>query len=572
MKNCLKGVLILTMSLVVVFATATAAWAAVWIDGTELTSGVAFNGEEGTATYDEDNGTLSLNNFVYSGTSGISADGALTIDLIGENRVSAADGSAVESNESLTIQGDGALYAEGKGESYDGIMTYGDLTITGENTTVTAKSECSNGITSYEDITIDNATVKAEGKYDGISAVDTYVDDDIYDGSITITGGNVEAKGENYGIWAGNVLTIGDSEVSAEGREGGIYTDEDVTIKDSEVSATGESYDGINVKGALTITGETTTVTAKSTYGNGIISYGNITVDDATVKSEGGYRGIIAFDENINDDKVVVIAITGGTVEAKGTGWVDDGIHSDDGIIPRGICSDGDITITDSTVTAEGVAEGISLYDDLTIKDSTVTAVGEELYGIDTMGNIVIDNSTVKAEGKCNGMSAGGVYADDDIYDGMMTITNSTVEAKGESYYGILASFGLTIDNATVKAEGGTSGICTEGDLTVEASAMTVKGDNWDIWTKGDITIVGGTLTASGGKDGVFSEEGVVSIDTDKTPGLSHPPIHYYPVVSDPVEEPTEVESPKTFDGGIALQIAMTALALTGSAWLIKKD
>lgn len=335
MKNCLKGVLILTMSLVVVFATATAAWAAVWIDGTELTSGVAFNGEEGTATYDEDNGTLSLNNFVYSGTSGISADGALTIDLIGENRVSAADGSAVESNENLTIQGDGALYAEGKGESYDGIITYGDLTITGENTTVTAKSECSNGIISYEDITIDNATVKAEGKYDGISAVDTYVDDDIYDGSITITGGNVEAKGENYGIWAGNVLTIGDSEVSA---------------------------------------------------------------------------------------------------------------------------------------------------------------------------------------------------------------------------------------------EGGTSGICTEGDLTVEASAMTVKGVNWDIWTKGDITIVGGTLTASGGKDGVFSEEGVVSIDTDKTPGLSRPSIHYYPVVSDPVEEKTEVESPETFDGGIVLQIAMTALALTGSAWLMKRD
>ena len=37
-------------------------------------------------------------------------------------------------------------------------------------------------------------------------------------------------------------------------------------------------------------------------------------------------------------------------------------------------------------------------------------------------------------------------------------------------------------------------------------------------------------------------------------------------------EEKTEVESPKTFDGGIALQIAMTALALTGSAWLMKKD
>ena len=101
---------------------------------------------------------------------------------------------------------------------------------------------------------------------------------------------------------------------------------------------------------------------------------------------------------------------------------------------------------------------------------------------------------------------------------------------------------------------------------------MTVKGVNWDIWTKGDITIVGGTLTASGGKDGVFSEEGVVSIDTDKTPGLSRPSIHYYPVVSDPVEEKTEVESPETFDGGIVLQIAMTALALTGSAWLMKRD
>lgn len=152
MKHRLKGLLALVLSLVMVFALATNAWAAVCIGGQELASGVAFSGAQGTATYDDATSTLTLENFINCSEIaignecphgsdyhiGIYAAYPLTINLIGSNTIvdtaSATSGGAA-------------------------VVVTGDLTITSENNgSLNASSDNNNGI-SANNITIDGANV-----------------------------------------------------------------------------------------------------------------------------------------------------------------------------------------------------------------------------------------------------------------------------------------------------------------------------------------------------------------------------------------------------------------------------
>lgn len=152
MKHRLKGLLALMLSLVMVFALATNAWATVWIGGVEMGDGTRTtyykNGDSvgaltgGANDYNAmlwtDNGvlTLTLNNFAYNGSDGITATENLTIDLIGSNTV--ADTASATSG--------GAA-----------VVVMGDLTITSENNgSLNASSANNNGIRA-NDITIDKA-------------------------------------------------------------------------------------------------------------------------------------------------------------------------------------------------------------------------------------------------------------------------------------------------------------------------------------------------------------------------------------------------------------------------------
>ena len=138
MKHRLKGLLALVLSLTMVFALATNAWAAVCIGGQELASGVAFSGAQGTATYDDATSTLTLENFAYNGSDGITATENLTIDLIGSNTI-------VDT-----------AFATSGGAA---VVVTGDLTITSENNgSLNASSDNNNGI-SANNITIDGANV-----------------------------------------------------------------------------------------------------------------------------------------------------------------------------------------------------------------------------------------------------------------------------------------------------------------------------------------------------------------------------------------------------------------------------
>lgn len=210
MKQRLKGLLALVLSLVMVFALATNAWAAVWIGNVELNQGNSYsvkgaNGQ-GTATYDSATNTLTLNNFTIVDNShyeAISSDQDLTLNLIGENKITASyPGSggvvvAVSVTGKLAIEGTGSLNADG---TYSGLSASRGVDISGG--TVTAEGDVHGIISSTGNVSITGGEVEATGRNSGINA-----------NNITISGGEVEAKATNntigVGIKAIDSITIG---------------------------------------------------------------------------------------------------------------------------------------------------------------------------------------------------------------------------------------------------------------------------------------------------------------------------------------------------------------------------
>ena len=212
MKHRLKGLLALVLSLVMVLALATNAWAEVRVGGHTFneTNGYTVSGDQGTATYDSATNTLTLNNFTMVDNShyeAISSDQDLTLNLIGDNEITASYGSgavAVSVTGKLAIEGTGSLTADG---TYSGLSASSGVDISGGNVTATGVYD---GI-SAEDVTISGGNVTATGtNSDGISA-----------NKVTISGGTVTATGSNdhgYGIF-----NVNDRIRLSYGREYGLH-------------------------------------------------------------------------------------------------------------------------------------------------------------------------------------------------------------------------------------------------------------------------------------------------------------------------------------------------------------
>lgn len=451
MKSRLKGLLALTLSLIMVFALATNAWAMVWVSGIDMGDGTATtyykNGDSvGALTGDAndynamlwtDNGvlTLTLNNYAYEGSSGITAYSDLTIDLIGNNTVT---------------------YSSDSGNA--SIFVTGDLTITSSDpsATLTADADTNLGYTNGG----------------GIDAT-----------SLTIKGGTISATAigtNSYGIEATNAVTISGGEVNATGGNSGISANA-VSISGGEVTATG-------------------------TNGDGIVAQENITISDGSVTAE-GHNGI----ESISGS----IAISGGSVTATG----DEG----------GIAAVKDVSITGGTVNATGDTKGIvSANSDVTISNATVTAkAGNSGAGI-AGDNIIISGDTDVTAGCQVGFVA------------------TTVKILPNSEVAITANDTAIIDTATLNM----------GD----SPWYQWKDDNgqWLASSSGDAYKL--TIAKAAGTKTLYIKP---ATSTGGGGGGGYAPPIYYPTIT--------VDSPKTFDGGIGIYVAMTLLSATGGAYLVKK-
>ena len=323
------------------------------ITGTSDTNTVIINTSKGNVdvTFDDLNIDASSRNKAAVSVTG---SGNTTIKLDGDNHLTGGNGrSGIDSIGNLTIYGgeNDSLTAKGgsgaDGSGGDGIHS-GSLTIYGG--TVNANGgNCGDG--NYSDggsgirissrsLTIYDGKVNAKGGNGGDGNYSDGGNGISSSGSITISGGTVDAAGGNGNFSGGS----------------GIYSViGDVTISGGTVNATGGNSggssrnggDGIWSGGGVTISsGSTVTANggdSKDGYGgDGIRSDGGVTISGNTVNAAGGNGGKVGGYGICSFDRV---AISGGTVTANG----GDGSSGGDGII-----GSGRVAISGGTVEAAG--------------------------------------------------------------------------------------------------------------------------------------------------------------------------------------------------------------------------
>ncbi len=208
---------------------------AVTSDNLEINS--ADNGAiTGSAKYDPDTKTLTLDNFSYTGEgyaipdteSGaiIYSNGNLNLKLVGVN--------------SITYDNSANLFV-----ASEGLFVEGDLTVTDDS----------------------NGSLTATAGYLGIYS----------EGNLTINGGKVEAIGSDCGIRAENGLTLNGGIATVKGGEYGIMSQYDIIINSGTLEATASGDYGIGiVAGAVTVNGGTVEVISTGEDGYGITTYDGV--------------------------------------------------------------------------------------------------------------------------------------------------------------------------------------------------------------------------------------------------------------------------------------------------------
>lgn len=532
MKHRLKGLLALTLSLIMVFATATSAWGAVWVGGTKMNANSYYvkdgsgNIMEATGTaptdnyayYTVDSGTdnLTLRNFSAEGHSGsaVYSDSNLNINLIGDNTLS-ADSSA---GTAVVVAGDLEIRAEGTGASLTatgttaGIYADGDVSISDATVTAIGTNNDSHGIIAYNgDITIENAAVyantNAAGDYVGNYGEYGIATDD---GSITITDATVDAKGSSHGIYAAENLTVtGDTTVTAASEHGsGITAYEGITIEDATVEAEGR----VAIHTAN----------------------GDITITDANVTATGEACGIEAYDEDAGDKGNITISGDNADVTAEGE--------------DAGLTAEYTVSITGGNVTAEGNGYGIQGGDKVSITGGNVTAKAGNIGGVGIATRYV--NSTADTSSVIH-------------ISGANTVVNVGCTTGLFAYnVEIMDNCEVNITTKTTNPAGSTSAI----------NCNTLKfGSNWYQW-KADGGAVKLSTNDQLDKDESFTAK---TLTIEKIPTSGGNQGGGYPgtvMPKPPVPTTTTVASPKTFDAGIGLYIGMSVLAATGSVCLMKKE
>lgn len=242
----------------------------------------------------------------------------------------------------------------------------------------------------------------------------------------------------------------------------------------------------------LTLNGATITGDAMALCGEGILAFG-----DLTIKLTGA--------NEVTSSISHAILVDGGNLTIEGNGTLT-ATSSGNCIQAHG----GDLDISDVTVSAESFGEtGRGIYavnnagagGDITITNSAVTATGKT-YGICAGGgNFTISGSTVTAEATTTrqGATAYGIYGNN------VTITDSTVTATAASpshSYGIIG-FGynngfVAINGGTVTAKGGTAAVNAVSGVSV---ANYLGNYQWTITE-------GGPMTSSGVQEYSYANNG----------------------------------------------------------------
>ena len=216
---------------------------------------------DGTATYDPDTATLTLNDAAITkgGTNnnyGIIMTGNtnLNIALSGTNSIDLQEGGGIIASSDVKITGSGKLSVTAGGGTFDGISVKGNVRIS-DNADVEIKADKGVGIASDKSVEIDGAKLDSKVLYAGIDACGLSVTNNS-DVVLQATQDRCNAAfidKDNDGN-GGNIIISG-SKLKAESKYPGLYSTGHMTIDGGEVKAVSTENSAIWAVGNLAVKG-----------------------------------------------------------------------------------------------------------------------------------------------------------------------------------------------------------------------------------------------------------------------------------------------------------------------------
>ena len=284
----------------------------------------------------------------------------------------------------------------------------------------------------------------------------------------------------------GQTLGTGTLEASGYGASG-IYHLGNVTICGGTVNAT-SSHDAINVRGSVTISGGTV-----NTNGNtGIIGSSGVTINGGTITTSSNCMIGIASNGTVT--------INGGTVNANSQ---------------TGIRGNGGVTINGGQVTATGTngGQGIMSYGDIILGWTNATDfIKASSYQVNGSGTVTIadgqafqtdDATPVQIKGTVSELSliAGKKLTPDLSYAPDITVSYVTADGTTDTHQAkVLTSSETTLDAGwyvVISNINYTGTVSLAGDATLilaDGKTMTVSTEQEPIGCDGSLTIYGQTL------------------------------------------------------------------------------
>ncbi len=414
-----------------------------WVGGEQVTSEkLTVAGTTGTATYDPDTNTLTLNDYTYEGAGhagrmdcgAIYYGGADTLKLVlvGENSIThtpdnASYSSCIYVSSDLMISGNGDLTANGGAAEYQsrGIHVDGNITLSGGS--VTATGGTSN---------IGNSS----GVYS-------------YGGTISVSGGKLAGNGGaaysfSSGLFAddGNIIVLGGELVGTGGASCfvsvGLHA-KSITVSGGTAEATGAmvTTESASSRGAYTIMGSIT------------VSGGSLTATGGTSANAGSSYGVWA-------DMSEIIVTDGSLIATGGKADSSEGAHA-------------------NTITVSG---GVTVAQGGTVAFNNVPTVENALAVYDANDN-VIENPSWQGNGALTYAKIAEASSAPTAYTVTVsdTIENGTVEADvSEAAEGdtvtltVTPAEGYELDGLTVTDANGSPVTVENNTFKMPASDVTV--------------------------------------------------------------------------------------------------
>jgi len=481
-----------------------------WVGGEQFTSAkLEISGDSGTATYDPDNDTLTLNNYSYTGTgyndAAIYYNGAntLKLNLVGDNSVTHSSDTGLSygvyaESVSIEITGDkltaagGTINSGGYVNSQGIYVSNGNITI--KSCTVIAAGDEVNGnrgdscgIYAQGNITIesgtvtaigDKVTIRAEGNSFGIGA---YGDITITDSTVTATGSEEIGEGvSSEGIWAAYEITISGGEIIAKGKTAAFGKEPTITDNLVVYGADGIVIDtpDWNVLTYAHIKAFADPIASVTTADNETTYYTDLAEAIAAAKASKG--STLKLEQDITTAASSPVKIFGGsfTVDLNGKTWTfaGEGLH---------IRETADIILIDSSSDGTGKLLGSNNFSTLYLIDSA---------------KLEIRSGTL--EGNSFSLVDMAVFGDS---ASELTVSGGTLLANGSD------STAITARGALVKVTGGTI-VSSSEDISCLKGKIDLSGHS----NPTDITIKNGTgADVSVSADTILLPEGYVLLDDE---------------------------------------------------------